>query len=91
VIELNNTEWEAVRSQFATSPNPLGGGKVRPPKAFTERGLYMLATILKSPQATETTLAIIDTFAELKELSRAITANDRVTFEKHLSRRCTFP
>ena len=30
--------------------------------AFTERGLYMLATILKSPRATQTTLAIIDTF-----------------------------
>jgi hypothetical protein len=42
------------------------------PKGFTERGLYMLATILKSPQATETTLAIIDTFAEIKELNRAI-------------------
>ena len=51
-----------MRSQFATSPTPLGGGKVRPPKAFTERGLYMLATILKSPQAVETPLAIIDTF-----------------------------
>ena len=56
------SEWEEVRSQFATSPTPLGGGKVRPPKAFTERGLYMLATILKSPQAVETPLAIIDTF-----------------------------
>lgn len=33
-----------------------------PPKAFTERGMYMLATILKSAKATETTLAIIDTF-----------------------------
>ena len=30
------------------------------PKAFTEKGLYMLATILKSPQATQTTLAIIE-------------------------------
>ena len=33
------------------------------PKAFTDKGLYMLATILKSPQATETTLAIIETYA----------------------------
>jgi hypothetical protein len=32
----------------------------------------MLATILKSPKATETTLAIIETFAKLKELSRTI-------------------
>ena len=42
------------------------------PKAFTERGLYMLATILKSPQAVETTLAIIDTFARVRELNRTI-------------------
>ena len=29
-------------------------------KAFTEKGLYMLATILKSPQATAATVAIIE-------------------------------
>lgn len=42
------------------------------PKAFTEKGLYMLATILKSERATQTTLAIIETFAKVKELSRVI-------------------
>ena len=42
------------------------------PKAFTEKGLYMLATILKSPQAVETTLAIIETFAKVRELSHMI-------------------
>jgi hypothetical protein len=42
------------------------------PKAFTEKGLYMLATILKSKQATETTLAIVEAFAKLRELSRAV-------------------
>ena len=34
------------------------------PTAFTERGLYMLATILKSARAVNTTLAIVDTFCE---------------------------
>ena len=42
------------------------------PKAFTEKGLYMLATILKSKQAVETTFHIIETFAKVKELSRNI-------------------
>ncbi|KAB2859059.1 MAG: ORF6N domain-containing protein [Flavobacteriales bacterium] len=42
------------------------------PKAFTEKGLYMLATILKSEQATQTTLSIIETFASLKNISRTI-------------------
>lgn len=42
------------------------------PKAFTERGLYMLATILKGERAEQTTLAIVETYAKLKELSRVI-------------------
>jgi len=44
------------------------------PTAFTERGLYMLATILKSPRATQTTLAIIDTFVQLREVARTMQA-----------------
>lgn len=40
------------------------------PKAFTEKGLYMLATILKSKRATQTTLAIIETYSKIKHLSR---------------------
>ena len=42
------------------------------PKVFTERGLYMLATILKSPKATEITFAIIETFANVRELKREL-------------------
>lgn len=42
------------------------------PKAFTEKGLYMLATVLKSPRATDTTIAIIESYARLRELSRNI-------------------
>lgn len=42
------------------------------PKAFTEKGLYMLATILKSKRATEKTIEIIETFAKLRELSRTV-------------------
>ena len=40
------------------------------PTAFTERGLYMLATILKSPLAAEVTIAIIDTFTSIREMTR---------------------
>lgn len=47
---------------------------VMEPKAFTEKGLYMLATILKSPRAVGTTLAIIESFARLRELSRNLSA-----------------
>jgi len=42
------------------------------PSAFTEKGLYMLATILKSPTATQTTIAIVEAFTKIRELSRAV-------------------
>ena len=70
LIELSIDEWRSLKSQIATSM--MKGGKVKVPTAFTERGLYMLATILKSPQAIQTTIAIIDTFAQIKELTQAV-------------------
>ena len=69
LFELSKEEWNSLKSQFATS---MKGGKVKSPTAFTEKGLYMLATILKSQKAVETTIAIIDTFAKVKELGRVI-------------------
>lgn len=51
------------------------------PKAFSERGLYMLATIIKSDVATQTTLGIIAAFAKIRELSRTIRTLSRVPDE----------
>ena len=42
------------------------------PNAFTEKGLYMLATILKSERATDTTIAIVEAFAKMRELSNMV-------------------
>ncbi|MDR0814669.1 MAG: ORF6N domain-containing protein [Bacteroidales bacterium] len=42
------------------------------PTAFRRKGLYMLATILKSPQATETTIAIVEAFEKIRELQRTM-------------------
>ena len=52
------------------------------PKAFTEKGLYMLATILKSPVATRTTIAIVEAFAKLRELSQVLNKLPDVENEK---------
>ncbi len=41
-------------------------------RAFTEKGLYMLATVLKSPLATQTTFAIIEAFTKMRELSTIV-------------------
>jgi hypothetical protein len=53
IIELDKTEWDSLKSKFSTS---MKGGKVKLPNAFTEKGLYMLVTILKSPVATKATI-----------------------------------
>ena len=72
VWELNGTEKNEVVENF----DHLQKLKFSPqlPKAFTEKGLYMLATILKSPKAVETTIAIVEAYAKLRELSRVMTA-----------------
>lgn len=68
-FELNGKEFVDLRSKFSTAN--LAKSRV-PPKAFTEKGLYMLATILKSTVATQATLTIVETFAKLRELSRNV-------------------
>ena len=67
IVELDKAEWDGLKSKFSTS---IKGGKVKLPTAFPEKGLYMLATILKSPQAVQATLAIIETFSKMRRLSR---------------------
>ena len=70
IMELNKKEKEEVIKIFDNLGNILYSPA--PPKAFTEKGLYMLATILKSPKAVQTTIAIVEAYAKLKELSRVI-------------------
>ncbi|WOE69033.1 ORF6N domain-containing protein [Hydrogenimonas thermophila] len=79
IIELNDDEWQNLKSKFLTSS---WGGKRKLPKAFTEKGLYMLATILKSKRATKATIAIIETFTKIRELSRTIKKLPSVTDKK---------
>lgn len=57
------------------------------PTAFTEKGLYMMATILKSEQATQTTIAIIETFAKVRYLKRELVALHKETDSSQQSER----
>jgi hypothetical protein len=69
MFEISEGEFADLRSKFSTTKF----AKTRAlPKAFTEKGLYMIATILKSKQATEATFAIIETFSKIRQLSRSI-------------------
>ena len=67
IFQLKKDEWEILKSKILTSS---WGGKNKLPNVFTEKGLYMLATILKSVKATQTTIEIVEAFAKLRELSR---------------------
>lgn len=70
IIELTEEEKKELVEKFHRF-NKLKHSTVTP-KVFTEKGLYMLATIIKSSIAIQTTLNIIETFAKVKELSRNI-------------------
>ena len=69
IFSLIKAEFEYLRSKILTTK--LQKSRTLP-KAFTEKGLYMLATILKSPQATQTTIAIVETYAKIRELSQTM-------------------
>ena len=78
---LDNQEAARMRSKILTSSQEVADNEVVSsfhvkshynPTAFTEKGLYMLATILKSQQATQTTIAIIETFTKVRYLKREL-------------------
>lgn len=79
VLELTAEESAVLRSKLSTLKSQEGSGKHSKYayKAFTEKGLYMLATILKGEKAVATTISIIEAFAKLRELSRTISAMSR--------------
>ena len=70
MFQLNSTEAEILRSKFSTANFSSKSRAL--PKAFTEKGLYMLATILKSKMAVNTTFAIIETFAMVRTLKQEL-------------------
>jgi hypothetical protein len=69
IVALNEETFGRLRSKISTT----NYSKTRVfPKTFTEKGLYMLATVLKSKQATQTTLLIIETYAKLRALQQTV-------------------
>ena len=81
VFQLSKTEWENLKSQFVTSslsgtqkpaaktPGAGWGGSRKLPFAFTEHGVAMLASVLKSDKATKMNLAIVRAFIGLRQFA----------------------
>jgi hypothetical protein len=82
IFELSKEEKKEVIENF---DNPKLKYSPTLPKAFTEKGLYMIATILKSHKAVQTTFAIIETFAKIRELSRTVAALSTTEQSEHQS------
>jgi hypothetical protein len=93
LFQLTEKEAEHLRSQFVTSS---WGGRRYNPYAFTEHGVAMLSSVLRSKRAVEVNITIVRTFVRLRrilatneDLARKVAQHDRqiaVLFDqvKHL-------
>lgn len=75
-FQLNNEEYNSLKSQFATSNTR--GGKQKLPYVFTEKGIIMLAGLLKNKIAIEVSIKIVEAFVEMRKF---ISSNAQV-FER---------
>lgn len=69
MFQLTQDEWEVVRvrSQIVTSPK--GGGRQYLPYVFTEQGVSMLSSVLKSKQAITVNVQIMRTFVKMRQFA----------------------
>ncbi len=75
MFQLTKEEVELVKSQFVTSRNinyfeGQEGGRRKLPYAFTEQGIYMLATVLRGELAEQQSIFIMRTFREMRHYIR---------------------
>ena len=65
MFQLNDEEWTNLKCQIGTSS--WGGTRVAP-YAFTEQGVAMLSSVLRSPRAVHVNIAIMRAFVRLREM-----------------------
>ena len=70
MFQLSRTEYANLKSQFVTSS--WGGARRATPYAFTEQGVAMLSSVLRSSRAIQVNIAIMRAFVKLREM---LTAN----------------
>ena len=71
MFQLTKDEMVLVKSQIATSPSNnffegQDGGRRKLPYAFTEQGIYMLATVLRGELAEQQSIFIMRAFREMR-------------------------
>jgi hypothetical protein len=70
-FQLTKAEWAGLKSQFVTSS--WGGARRGTPYAFTEQGVAMLSSVLKSRRAVRVNIEIMRAFVRLRQLLAANT------------------
>ncbi|MHC4658537.1 MAG: ORF6N domain-containing protein [Planctomycetota bacterium] len=65
MFQLSKDEFENLKFHFGTSS---WGGTRKLPRAFTEQGIAMLSSVLRSKRAIEINIAIMRTFARLRDI-----------------------
>lgn len=85
MFQLSSREASSLTSQFAISKKGRGGRR-HFPYVFTEQGVAMLSSVLKSRKAVEVNIAIMRTFVRLRQvislhrdLARRIAAQEKKT------------
>ena len=66
-FQLTEAEAVSLRLQFETSKRGRGGRRYRP-YAFTEQGVAMLSSVLRSSRAVQVNIAIMRAFVRLREM-----------------------
>jgi phage regulator Rha-like protein len=67
MFQLTKEELENLKSQFVTS-SLKHGGRRKLPMVFTEHGVLMLSSVLKSERAIQVNIQIVRTFTKLREM-----------------------
>jgi hypothetical protein len=65
---LSQQELANLMSQFATSSSASYGGRRKPTRVFTEQGVAMLSSVLRSPTAVKVNIEIMRAFVKLRRL-----------------------
>ena len=84
MFQLTHKEAESLLFQIGTSKQPRRGGRQTPAYAFTEQGVAMLSSVLRGERAAQINVAIMRTFARIRQilatnrdLARKVQEHDR--------------
>ena len=67
MIKLSTAEWSVLISQFVISKPEKRGGTQKLPYAFTEQGVAMLSSVLRSKKAIDVNIAIMRAFVLVRK------------------------